>query len=78
MSKRYTAKNWLKQRRKSVGYVMHKEEEPEAEWINNGSWVVCSRCGCSAETQYDGVQPVPKATKYCPDCGALMEFNYVW
>ena len=77
-SKKVDSTTWLKQRRKSVGYVMYEEEKPQAEWINYDYWVACSRCKCRAETQYDGVQPIPKTTKYCPNCGALMKVNYEW
>lgn len=42
-------------------------------WIDKGEYAVCMECGGLSGTQYDGVEPVPLMTKFCPNCGARME-----
>ena len=44
-------------------------DRPTGEWTEDG---VCSNCGGSSGTQFDGIQPIPLKTKFCPDCGAKM------
>ena len=42
-------------------------------WIDKGEYAVCTECGGRSGTQYDGVEPVPLMTQFCPNCGANME-----
>ena len=47
-------------------------DRPHGEWIDKGDYAVCSECGGSSGTQFDGVEPVPRITAYCPHCGVRM------
>lgn len=42
-------------------------------WIDKGEYVVCTECGGRSGTQYDGVEPIPLMTQFCPNCGARMD-----
>lgn len=42
-------------------------------WIDKGGYAVCMECGGRSGTQYDGVEPIPLMTKFCPNCGAIMD-----
>lgn len=42
-------------------------------WIDKGEYAVCTECGGRSGTQYDGVEPVPLMTQFCPNCGAKMD-----
>ena len=42
-------------------------------WIDKGEYAVCTECGGQSGTQYDGVEPIPLMTQFCPNCGCLME-----
>lgn len=42
-------------------------------WIYKGEYAVCTECGGRSGTQYDGVQPIPLMTQFCPNCGAKMD-----
>lgn len=49
--------------------------EPEVRhgrWIGKGEYAVCTECGGQSGTQYDGVEPIPLMTQFCPHCGAKM------
>jgi hypothetical protein len=49
--------------------------EPEVRhgrWIDKGDYAVCTECGGESGTQYDGVEPIPLMTQFCPHCGAKM------
>lgn len=48
------------------------QDRPQGEWIDKGQYAVCSNCGADSGTQFDGVQPVPRKTSFCPNCGAKM------
>ena len=39
-------------------------------WIYKGEYAVCTECGGRSGTQYDGVEPIPLMTQFCPNCGA--------
>lgn len=55
------------------GYYVNTR--PTGEWVEDGycdQQCVCSHCGGSSGTQFDGVQPIPLKTKFCPNCGAYM------
>ena len=42
-------------------------------WIDKGEYAVCTECGVRRGTQYDGVEPIPWMTQFCPNCGAKMD-----
>lgn len=42
-------------------------------WIDKGEYAVCAECGGRSGTQYDGVEPIPLMTQFCPNCGAKMD-----
>lgn len=47
-------------------------DRPHGEWIDKGDYAVCSECGGSSGTQYDGVERIPRITTFCPHCGVRM------
>ena len=47
--------------------------ERTGEWIDKGEYAECSVCGEHSGTQFDGVEPIPLKTNYCPNCGAIMK-----
>lgn len=47
-------------------------ERKRGRWIDKGEYAECSNCGAYSGTQFDGVEPVPHKTNYCPNCGADM------
>ena len=49
-----------------------KEQRPHGEWIDKGEYAECSICGSCSGTQFDGVEPIPLKTNFCPNCGADM------
>ena len=42
-------------------------------WIDKGEYAVCIECGGRSGIQYDGVEPIPLMTQFCPNCGAKMD-----
>ena len=42
-------------------------------WVDKGEYAVCMECGGRSGTQYDGVEPTPLMTQFCPNCGAKMD-----
>ena len=42
-------------------------------WIYKGEYAVCTECGGRSGTQYDGVEPIPLMTQFCPNCGEKMD-----
>ena len=42
-------------------------------WVDKGEYAVCMECGGRSGTQYDGVDPIPLMTQFCPFCGAIMD-----
>ena len=42
-------------------------------WIDKGEYAVCMECGGRSGTQYDGVEPIPLMTQFCPNCGCHMD-----
>lgn len=44
-------------------------------WIYKGEYAVCTECGGRSGTQYDGVEPIPLMTQFCPNCGAKMDLE---
>lgn len=47
-----------------------KEQRPHGEWIDKGEYAECSICGSCSGTQFDGVEPIPLKTNFCPNCGS--------
>ena len=47
-------------------------DRPTGEWICKGDYAMCSKCGGLSDTQFDGVERIPKTTAFCPHCGARM------
>lgn len=43
------------------------------KWVNKGDYAFCTECGECSGTQYDGVEPIPLMTQFCPNCGAKMD-----
>ena len=48
-------------------------EVEQGEWIYKGDYAICSKCGGSSGTQFDGVEPIPRVTPFCPHCGTRMK-----
>lgn len=48
-------------------------DRPQGQWIDRGDHAECSNCGANSGTQYDGVEPIPLKTNFCPHCGAHMK-----
>ena len=42
-------------------------------WIDKWEYGVCTECGGRSGTQYNGVEPIPLMTQFCPNCGAKMD-----
>ena len=47
--------------------------ERTGEWIDKCEYAECSMCGAHSGTQFDGVEPIPLKTNFCPNCGARMK-----
>ena len=56
----------------SICEALHKVSRPQAQWIDKGDYAVCSNCGTSSGTQFDGVEPIPLKSNFCAMCGARM------
>ena len=69
-NKRYYSEEYIKGWKDGV--KAQYEARPKGDWIDKVQYAVCSNCGADSGTQYDGVQPVPRKTSFCPDCGADM------
>ena len=48
-------------------------EVVHGRWIDKGEYAVCTECGGRSGTQYDGVEPIPLMTQFCPNCGEKMD-----
>lgn len=65
----------------TADYIYMIEDMPTADvapvrhgrWIDKGEYAVCTECGGRSSTQYDGVEPIPLMTQFCPNCGAKMD-----
>ena len=75
---------WCKDRRKEgVDFILDcpLPDIPTADvapvvhgrWIDKGEYAVCMECGGRSSTQYNGVEPIPLMTQFCPNCGAKMD-----
>lgn len=63
---------WLEEL-KAYREVYDTAGRPQGEWIDKGYYAECSNCGAHSGTQYDGIEPIPRKTKFCPDCGRQIE-----
>lgn len=45
----------------------------QGEWVCKGDYAICSKCGGSSGTQFDGVERTPRTTAFCPHCGRRMK-----
>ena len=45
------------------------------QWFDKGEYAVCMECGGRSGTQYDGVEPIPLMTQFCPNCGCKMDLE---
>ena len=50
-------------------------EVVHGRWIDKGEYAVCTECGGRSGTQYEGVEPIPLMTQFCPNCGAKMDLE---
>ena len=57
----------VKQMMEHYASVVHRR------WIDKGEYAVCTECDGRSGTQYDGVEPIPLMTQFCPNCGAKMD-----
>ena len=57
------------------GWISPSDVTPvrHGRWIDKGEYAVCTECGGRSGTQYDGVEPIPLMTQFCPNCGAIMD-----
>ena len=47
--------------------------ERTGKWTLKGyDYAICSECGGSSGTQFDGVERLPRTTAFCANCGARM------
>ena len=44
-------------------------------WVDKGEYAVCTECGGRSGTQYDGVEPIPLMTQFCPNCGCRFQIR---
>lgn len=47
------------------------EERKKGKWIDLGDYCICNQCW-HTEQQFDGVECIPKHTRFCSNCGAEM------
>lgn len=61
--------------RRAIERILAADVAPvrHGRWINKGEYAVCTECGGRSGTQYDGVEPIPLMTQFCPNCGAKMD-----
>jgi hypothetical protein len=48
------------------------DSKRRGRWINHGDYSKCSNCDGSSGSQSDGLEIVPRETRFCPHCGAEM------
>ena len=62
------------------GYASGKFDRPKGKWSNIDNYYGTAICtNCKKVTMFEkwGSKPI-KQYDFCPNCGAKMEFNYVW
>ena len=64
---------WEKQNKALHMAIEALSAERTGEWIDKGEYAECSMCGAHSGTQFDGVEPIPLKTNFCPNCGAKMK-----
>lgn len=52
---------------------MPSADRLQGEWICKGDWAECSLCGADSGTIMDGLERVPRYTRFCPECGVRMK-----
>ena len=59
----------------AINSVLSADVAPvrHGRWIDKGEYAVCTECGGRSGTQYDGVEPIPLMTQFCPNCGCHMD-----
>ena len=63
---------------RSAADTIEALDRPIGKWIEDkycDRHYICSNCGESSGTQFDGIQLIPLKTKFCPSCGAKMNNN---
>ena len=53
--------------------IVDAVEVVHGRWIDKGEYAVCTECDGRSGTQYDGVEPIPLMTQFCPNCGCRMD-----
>ena len=61
--------------RDNDGNFIEIDRVRHGRWIDKGEYAVCTECGGRSGTQYDGVEPIPLMTQFCPNCGAKMDLK---
>lgn len=61
--------------RRAIERILAADVAPvrHGRWIDKGEYAVCTECGGRSGIQYDGVEPIPLITQFCPNCGAKMD-----
>lgn len=61
--------------RRAIERILAADVVPvrHGRWIDKVEYAVCTECGGRSGTQYDGVEPIPLMTQFCPNCGAKMD-----
>lgn len=67
--------NETRENAKALRMAVEALSERTGEWICKGDYAVCSECGGSSGTQFDGVERIPRTTAFCPYCRADMRGN---
>lgn len=68
----YRMKQWFEHCRHQQFPAADVATVRHGRWNDKGEYVVCTECGGRSGTQYDGVEPIPLMTQFCPNCGAKM------
>ena len=58
-----------------IRYIIASDVAPvrHGRWIDKEEYAVCTECGRRSCTQYNGVEPIPLTTQFCPHCGTKMD-----
>lgn len=69
----YRMKQWFENCRNQQFPAADVATVRHGRWIDKGEYAVCTECGGRSGTQYDGIEPIPLMTQFCPNCGAKMD-----
>ena len=69
----YRMKQWFEHCRHQQFPAADVATVRHGRWNDKGEYAVCTECGGRSGTQYDGVEPIPLMTQFCPNCGAKMD-----